>query len=466
MKLYKKLLDKLESPAQVTRDQLAFLPAALEVEETPPSPIGRAIIWSIAILFVIAVLWAGFGKLDIVAVATGKIIPSGRVKTIQPMEKSAIVAIHVSEGKLVTKGEPLVTLDSTSTEADEKRFGKELQTAQMEWLRAQAFQYILDKQDKTISSSEIIKTTATALSIKPLPEQALFQSALLQAQRDEYQSRHDALEGEKRSRAGEQRQAQAVQRKPERTLPLINERADSVKTLYDKKLASREQHLALEQERIGQEQDLIAETARVEELTAAIESIDQQIATTDSEYRRNNLMTLMEARQKASSLEQEWIKAKQRNKQQVLYAPITGTVQQLAIHTVGGVVTPAQELMLIVPEEAQLEVEAFIQNKDIGFVSEGQVAEVKIDTFNFTKYGTIDAKVITISSDAVNDEKLGLIYPAKILLESTKVQVGNKWVNLSPGMSVTVEVKTGKRRIIEYFMSPLLRYKQESIRER
>ena len=175
---------------------------------------------------------------------------------------------------------------------------------------------------------------------------------------------------------------------------------------------------------------------------------------------------MMESRLKTKSLEQEWIKARQRNSQQVLYAPIAGTVQQLAVHTIGGVVTPAQELMQIVPQDSQLEVEAFIQNKDIGFVAQRQDAEVKIDAFNFTQYGTIDASLKTISSDAVSDDMLGLVYPARVMLAAEQIKVDDKWVNLSPGMAVTVEVKIGKRRIIEFFLSPLMRYRQESIRER
>ena len=139
---------------------------------------------------------------------------------------------------------------------------------------------------------------------------------------------------------------------------------------------------------------------------------------------------------------------------------------QLAIHTIGAVVTPAQELMIIVPKESVLEVEALVLNKDIGFVHEGQLAEVKVDTFNFTKYGLVDGKISYLSDDAIQDENLGLVYKAVVQLDKTQMWVNGKAINLSAGMTTTVEVKTEKRRIIEYFLSPLLRYKQESIRER
>ncbi len=160
--------------------------------------------------------------------------------------------------------------------------------------------------------------------------------------------------------------------------------------------------------------------------------------------------------------EQELIKAQLRSRQQVLSSPIDGTVRQLNVHTMGGVVTPA----LIVPVESQIELEAFILNRDIGFVEERQMAEVKIDTFNFTQYSVIEAQIMDISNDAISDEALGLVYMSKVLLTELDIQVGNRLVTLSPGMSVTVEVKTGQRRLIEYFLSPLMRFKQESVRER
>lgn len=151
---------------------------------------------------------------------------------------------------------------------------------------------------------------------------------------------------------------------------------------------------------------------------------------------------------------------------QKLTAPVDGVIQQLAIHTVGGVVTPAQQLMLVVPRNNLLEVEAFVQNKEIGFVETGQKAEIKIETFPFTRYGTIDAEIINISNDAIADENLGLVYAARVLMKESVIQVGQKLVNLTPGMAVTVEVKTGKRKLIDFLMSPLLRYKDESMRER
>ena len=149
-----------------------------------------------------------------------------------------------------------------------------------------------------------------------------------------------------------------------------------------------------------------------------------------------------------------------------LTAPVTGVVQQLAVHTIGGVVTQAQPLMVIIPSEQRLEADVWVQNKDIGFVFEGQKSELKIETFSFTKYGTIDGEIINISSDAVEDEKLGLVYAARVSLNKSVIQVKDRLANLTPGMAVTVEIKTGKRRLIDYFLSPIMQYQSESIRER
>jgi hemolysin D len=462
------LVDRFDTPEQVKRSTYAFMPAALEVEETPASPIGRAIIWVIVILFVSVVVWGIVGKIDVVAVGHGKIIPSGRIKTIQPLEIGKVKTIHVQEGQAVTQGQSLVTLDSTATQADTDRLQEQLDTAQLQQDRQQLFHVLLNQPalDKDWQKQAYRQLMGLA-DYKLIPNQTVAaQHSLLVEQVNEYQHRVQSLQHETVMRRAEQRRIGATATKLERTLPLITERAQSLDKLMQRSMVARAQYLELEQERIEQEQDLLALKAQYQELAASIQSALSQRDTLKAEAQKNNLAELNETTQKISALQQELIKAQQRNQQRVIASPIDGTVQQLAVHTIGGVVTPAQELMKIVPTQSTLEVEAMILNKDIGFVEAGQTAEVKIDTFNFTKYGTIDAQIISISNDAISDENLGLVYMAKVLIKESQMEINNKLVNLSPGMSVTVEVKTGKRRVIEYFMSPLLRYKQESIRER
>ena len=185
-----------------------------------------------------------------------------------------------------------------------------------------------------------------------------------------------------------------------------------------------------------------------------------------AEFKRTRLTELAAAETRAASLAREVAKAGKRTHQQRLTAPIDGTVQQLAVHTLGGVVTPAQQLLVIAPQNQPLEVEAWVENKDIGFVRVGQAAEVKVAAFPFTRYGTLPAQVVTLSHDAVPLEQGGLAYAARVSLERTTILVDGAQVPLSPGMAVTVEIKTGTRRLLEYFFSPLVQAGQESARER
>ncbi len=469
-----RIADRLDSPEKLERSRYAFMPAALEIQETLPSPIGRAIIWVIVLFFVIAVTWAIVGKMDVVAVAHGKIIPSGRVKTIQPLEIGTVKEIHIHEGQSVTAGEPLISLDSTATQADLSRFEQQLVLAQLQQRRQQHFHHLLgalplpaDWQTQARELLDAQPQKNIVFGRVGVPNTiSTDQYQLLIEQVNEFQYGRNTLENELATRQAEQRGIRATQTKLARTLPLITARTESLKTLFNSNMIGRDLYYKLEQERIENEQDLIALKAQHQELDAAISEIRSRLQTLTAETQKNNLRERNDSNANIAGLQQELIKAQQRNQQRIIKAPITGTVQQLAVHTIGGVVTPAQELMLIVPTHSVLEVEALILNKDIGFVEEGQQAEVKIDTFNFTKYGTIDAHITSLSNDAISDENLGLVYMAKVHIQQTQMEINNKLVNLSPGMSVTVEIKTDKRRIIEYFLSPLLRYRQESIRER
>ncbi len=451
-----------------------FLPAAIEIEQTPSSKAGRMIIWAIVLLFSIAVLWACFGKVDIVAVAQGKIIPSDYSKQIQPLEAGKIKAIHVKEGQRVKTGDPLITLESDSVAADLNRLDNELSESKANMQRLQMFErWIVQNHEESknnkkgrnkgvrVEDSDPFVSHSVSDSLLPLSQQHLLTQEI-----GELASRLMALQHEADKLEAEKAMVAAEMRKKERVIPVLKERVDALETLHKKSYGSKLPFLELKQELIEEEQDLEVQKARAEQLSASIEAINNQRDTLISEQRKQLLSQQQETRLRIHGLDQERIKTADRLRHTQLQAPINGQVQQLAVHTVGGVVTPAQALMVIVPENAELQVEAMILNKDIGFVEEGQQAEVKVDTFNFTKYGFIDGTILTISDDAIQDEHLGLVYSARIQLDKDELQVGERMVKLSPGMSVTTEVKTGTRRLIEYFLSPLLRYKQESLGER
>jgi hemolysin D len=427
---------------------IEFQPAALELQMRPPSPIGRAISITIAALFVVAIAWASLGDIDIVAIANGKIIPSERVKVIQPLESGKISIIHVKDGDAVVKNQILITLDTTQTHATLINIKQEL--ANQQNIASRLVFIVCEIEQKSCSQPKI---SATQLS-------------LLRQQIAEYWARQRELETQKTQTRALKKNAEALLTKQERTLPLLVERVTSFEELMKSNLGARHQYLVLQQELIEVEQDSIAQQARIEELVATELGIDNAIVTLRAETLAATLGQLQESERMISGLQQEFIKATQRDTQQVITAPIDGTVQELMVTTLGGVVTPAQELMKIVPANSLLEIQASVLNKDIGFVREGQRAAIKLDAFPFTKYGLIEGEIITISEDAKIDQDLGLVYLAKVAMAQDFIDVDGRNVNLAPGMRATVEVKTGTRKVIEFFLAPLLRYKQESIRER
>src|SRR5690606_35115412 len=281
-----------------------------------------------------------------------------------------------------------------------------------------------------------------------------------------YVARLNQLEAVVVRREAEGRATQAQVQKLRSILPLTRQREADYAGLLEKNHVSRHRYLELKSELIGQERDLVAQQERLAEISAAQTEAERDKIRWIAETRREWLDKLHDAERRSSSLQQELVKAESRGKLMSLTAPVDGVVQQLAVHTLGGVVTAAQALMVIVPRNGPIEVEALLPNKDIGFVRQGQEVAVKVETFSFTKYGTLKGEVIQVSSDAIQDEKLGLVFSIRVQLAEDSLLVEGNTVKLSPGMAVTVEIKTAKRRLIEYFLGPLLRYSDESLRER
>jgi hemolysin D len=433
-----------------------FLPAALSLQDTPVSPAPRVAMWLLIGFAVLTLLWSIFGHIDVVATAQGKIVPNGRTKTIQPFETAAVKAIHVADGQTVKAGDVLIELDATSAQADQDRIINDLVVARLEEARGKAL----------LSALETGKTPS--LQRPNDINDAQFEEAqrLLSGQYHEYTAKFNRIASEIAMREAELRSTQELVYKLEQTLPIAQKRAYDLKEMADLRYVPRHDYLERQQASIEQQADLANQRSRLNEIKAAIHEANGQSAAMTAETRRVSLDSVTEGQQKATTQEQELKKAETHSRLMQLTAPVSGTVQELAVHTVGGVVTPAQPVMLIVPQDNPLEVEAFVENKDIGFVKQGQDAEVKVETFQYTKYGTIHAQVTSVSHDATNDEKKGLIYSSRIKMERSTINVDGTEVNLSPGMAVSVEIKTGKRRVIEYFLNPLLQYRHESLRER
>lgn len=448
-----------------TRELAAFLPAALEIQESPPNPLVRWLAWSLLALVIVGIAWASFGKVNIVASAEGKIIPSSRVKQIQPMGIGVVKKILVKEGQHVSKGQALIELDGTSTGADEKRLAGELHSAQLQLAVSRAFLNILDMPLEEQAKLDISSTRLPA-DFSVSSEELVLHKRMLWQQWQHYRGQLQALYSSLDGTRADQAATGEVVKKLEQTLPIITRRAATMEDLYAKKYSSEVEYLQLEQQRIEQIQDLAAERQRLKRLKAAERETEQQARSLTAQIYAEQLANMAETQRQIASLSEELAKASNFNAQQILYSPVSGQVQELVVNTIGGVVTAAQQLMLIVPDQEQLEVEVFLENKDIGFVREGMLAEIKIHTFPFTKYGIIDGEVITVSNDATVDEKRGLIYGMRLLMAQNTISVEGKDVRLMPGMAVTAEVQIGHRRIIEFFLSPLLRHSEESLRER
>ncbi len=438
-----------------------FLPAALALRDAPVHPAPRVVLWLIMAFALIACLWAGFGRIDVVATAAGKIIPNGRTKVIQSMETAVVKAIHVRDGQAVVPGQNLIELDATGAAADSERLRGEILTARYEVLRARVILAALDDGKAPrlpVLDPEYLEGADTA---RHLAEQDQ-----IVGQYQEYRARRLRLEAEIERRQAELQATLEQVAKLDQVLPIVRQRAQDYRKLVQENFISQHGYLEREQARIEQEQDLATSRSKADEIRAAMMEIQRQQATLVAETRRQLFDQLNLASQKAASLAQERIKAEQRSRLMRLTAPVAGVVQQLAVTTIGGVVTPAQPLLVIVPGENVLEIEAMLPNKDIGFVKPGQIAEIKVETFPYTEYGTLHGTVTQVSTDAIQDEKQGLNYATRVRLDRDVIRVENRSVRLTPGMAVTVEVKTGTRRVIEYFLSPLLRYGSESLRER
>jgi hemolysin D len=476
MKSASKILAFPDRQARRKREELAFLPAALEIAETPPSPIGRAIGYTIVGVFVVALVWAFVGTVDIVAIAPGKIILSSRSKTVQPFETGVVRSIEVTEGQSVKAGDVLLELDPTSNVAELTRFRNDLAAARLDAARLQA---ALASKGDPLTGFRPREGTP--------PEMVQNSRRLLLSQVGEQNAKLAGIDGQIAQKEAERGTLKASLEKLKAIIEPLEQRVEIRKTMFNKELGSRLIYLTELQDLIGQRKEMVVFENKIKETESAIAVLAEGRTRTIAEYERALLDELSKAEQKAAGLEQDAVRAEQRARLQLLTAPVDGVVQQLAVYTVGGVVTPAQTLMLIVPADGRLEIEANISNRDIGFVHAGQDAEIKVDTFNFTRYGLLHGRVLSVSTDAISRDKPAekgaakpqgadgassepkgqeLSFAARVSFDRMAMQVEDKTVSLSPGMAVTVEIKTGTRRIIDYLLSPISRYRHDSMRER
>lgn len=460
-----------------------FLPAALELIETPPSPVAVSLLWFVCLAFSSLLAWSYFGHLDIYATASGKVQPNGGSKVVQPLSPGRVIAMHVENGSHVKAGDILIELDPTETSADRKALALELQATKAEIARRRV-------------AIEI--ASDDALSIRPIPfEDGISnvvrsrEEGVLAADVAHLASTRDSLKAELAESIARYDRMQMTVEARNKLLSVLKERVDARNAIDVQGGGYRAKVIDALQEYEREKTNLASDEGQLIEVAANKNSVKAKIEGAVAEFIDEQTSKLAEAQRKRDGLEQDLVKATVKEAQTRLTAPISGMVQQLAVTTVGQVVSSGQALMTIVPDDTPIEVEAMILNRDIGFVKVGQPVTIKIDAFPFTRYGTLDGTVSTISRDGVDQKTAAnlsdaasltrpqgasaasnaataetLAFPARIALLRETIDVDGRQVHLRPGMAVTVEVKTGQRRAIDYVLSPLREIKSASLQER
>ncbi|WP_289997843.1 HlyD family type I secretion periplasmic adaptor subunit [Photorhabdus laumondii] len=439
--------------AKRTRDEYEFQPGYLEIVERPPAPWARCTAMALTLFLLVVLLWSIIGHLDIHANATGRLLVSSHSKVIQSLEAGEIVAIHVRDGQRVKTGDVLIKLNPIGVEAELKELQEQLNFKRLEMARLQAL--LTDTPIEHFSVQEGMPQAQVELAREHLV--SIWKEVVANL---------ESLDSEMNVNQANQSARNADITALEKLMTNIKVRLEARRTLAASKLLPKVELLEQEKEKLEIERTLSQQHAELavlkEQYQVLKESRERYLAKTRREYYDQ----LNETQTAIAVMTQQLIKAGERRRLQSLRTPVDGVVQQLAIHTLGGVVQSAQQLMVIVPDDTPLEAEVMVLNKDVGFVHASQPVEIKVDAFPYTRYGTIRGKVAHISKDAVKDEQLGLVFPAQIQMERSSIAVDQHEVPLQAGMSITAEIRTGDRRVIDYLLSPLQQYQSEALRER
>ncbi|MDR1996397.1 HlyD family type I secretion periplasmic adaptor subunit [Azonexus sp.] len=446
---------------QAEADPLDFSPPLLRLQDAPPNPLGRKVLWLLFGLLGALLVWALIGKLDIVAVAEGKLVPESYLQIVQPSESGIVKDILVKEGQGVKAGQVLIRMDSLITEADAKAIEAEYQRKRLTLRRIEA-----------------------ELSGQPFQGQPDDPPALAEEIAAQYQANRGALEAtmaEERSRLVKARQemaaAQQVKKKLEEVLPHYRQQDKAYEKLVKDGFAGALMGSDKKRERLEKEQELQTQGFLIESAKAGMLQSEKKLAQIDSDYRRQLHAERNEIQGQVDRLAQEL--AKQTHKQALLElkAPQDGVVKDLATHTAGAVVQPGTILLTLVPEDEILRAEVWVSNEDIGFVREGQPVKLKFAAFPFQKYGMVEGTVEHISADAADGNtpagnahdptgRQPLVYKALIRLKAMQLEMDHQRFMLSAGMQTHAEIWLRDRTVMEYLLSPVRKAWHEAARER
>lgn len=425
-----------------------FLPAALEVQETPPSPIGRFILWSIVILLVIAIAWASLSKVDIVAATRGKLVVNELSRPVNSAVTAEIVEVLVKEGEHVEKGQSLIKLNSASLVAqlEENILQQKINRFHIARLELLYEHYLNRPAPLTLSDNFQLESPLLAQQI----------SMQLQAEVEDDYNEKEVFKLNQQIITAQIENYQIQKEMAENLLPIYREQYEALDSLYKKDMTSKDSLLEIQKKYLEAKFTVNSADAKVKEMRANYAQIDAQIKSHVADKIREI------EREKIQRLNQNDILSAQQKQlealiaQYELKAPIAGIVESLVYRDAGAAVEAPQELLKIVPENEKLIAEVWVSNQDIGFLRRNQLAAVKIDTFDFTRYGWIEGKLLNISSDAIDDKDLGLVYKAVIELNTNHLIIDGQTIKLESGMSVSAEVKTGQRTVLSYLLSPMM----------
>ncbi|WP_232492746.1 HlyD family type I secretion periplasmic adaptor subunit [Novosphingobium kaempferiae] len=446
--------EKARTTGRLAAAEPDFLPAALEVIEKPVSPTGRITAWILLSGLALTLLWAVLGRVDIVATAEGSIVPTDSIKLVQSSEGGVVRRIHVHEGARVRRGQPLIDLDPTVTGAEESQAIQALLAARIEAARDKAIADALSGQPLRFDAPEGTP-----------PEVAETQRRLIAAQLAQTQAAIAGFAAARQSSLADALSADRQVRKYGATMPVLNKEIDAMNGLAAKGYAPGLRLMELERQRHAELGERDVARAQQSRALSDARKFGQQAAQSREEARLHALAELAKAQTDVGLRAEELRKAHEKARMQRLVAPVDGTVQQLAIHTVGGVVEPAKPLMVVVPDGA-VTVEAKVLNRDAGFVRVGQSVAVKLQAFPFTQYGTIPGHIVSISGDAIPDKDVGPYFLARIALERRSIMTENGKVALTSGLATTNDIGIGTRSIISYLVRPVEEIRKEAARER
>lgn len=425
-----------------------FLPAILEIQETPPSPMGRIIVWVIITMLAVAVIWSSCGNIDVVAVTRGKIVVSELSRPVSSSVLAEVEAVLVHDGMHVEKGQILIRLNSHALEARlaENRTRQKVNYFHIERLKLLREHYQEHEAAQQLAASFVTEDPNLARQL----------SGQLRAEIENDQQEKAVLHGKMAVLKAQKKEYESQKTQYERLLPVFREQYQALVTLNKKQLTSRDSVLEKQKQLTEAQYTLESAVARLIEMDVSYRQAETEYTASVAEKLQQVERDLSDKEYENRVLEKQALELSAQIAQYTLHAPVSGVVDSLIFRDGGGAVDAPQELMRIVPDNETLKAEVMVSNSDIGFLHLNQKVTVKIDTFDFTRFGWVPGRLKHISADATEDKDLGLVYKATIELDKNTLRVNGKEMHLEPGMQVTAEVKTDSRTLLSYLLSPVL----------